>query len=234
MKYDAVIFDVSDTLIEYSPNYAQIYGDRLRGLGYQISDKKAKEISKEVNWAIGRQTHKEQCGSPSISEEELIKLLDETALLCITNNKDSIKSHMKTLNKVEIPKQEMKIITGVFDVLNILKCNYRLGIVSNHYTWLMEYLKESGLAAYFESIIISEVVGVAKPNIRIMQIILDELQLEANKCLYVGDQPLDVLCSKQIGMDCVWINPDNVNLPISIPFNEDYRIDELSELLNIL
>ncbi len=64
--------------------------------------------------------------------------------------------------------------------------------------------------------------------------ILDELHLKANKCLYVGDQPLDVLCSKQIGMDNVWINPDNIELPNSTPFNEDYRIRKLSDLLNIL
>jgi hypothetical protein len=33
LRYDAVLFDVSDTLIEYRPNYAQIYGDRLRRIG---------------------------------------------------------------------------------------------------------------------------------------------------------------------------------------------------------
>ncbi|MGF7142985.1 FMN phosphatase YigB (HAD superfamily) [Anaerotaenia torta] len=30
LKYKAIVFDVSDTLVEYSPNYAQIFGDRLR------------------------------------------------------------------------------------------------------------------------------------------------------------------------------------------------------------
>jgi HAD superfamily hydrolase (TIGR01549 family) len=141
---------------------------------------------------------------------------------------------MKELCKLTMPKQEMKVIPGVFDVLTILKRNYRLAIVSNHYSWLMDYLSKVGLTPYFESIVISDVVGVAKPNIRIMQILLDELSLEAKKCLYVGDQPLDVLCSKQIGMDCAWLSADEIRLPKSIPYKEDYRISKISDLLDIL
>jgi len=56
MKYESIIFDVSDTLVEYSPNYAQIYGARLRSLGFEVSEEKAKEVSKAVNLAIGEQT----------------------------------------------------------------------------------------------------------------------------------------------------------------------------------
>lgn len=45
--------------MEYSPNYAQIFGDRLRSLNFEVSEEKAKEISRAVNWAIGEQTQKE-------------------------------------------------------------------------------------------------------------------------------------------------------------------------------
>ena len=87
-----------------------------------------------------------------------------------------------------------------FSNISCAKNKYRLAIVSNHYSWLMDYLHKSGLSPHFVSIIISDIVGVAKPNIRIIQIVLEELNLKAESCLYVGDQPLDVLCSKQVGM----------------------------------
>lgn len=234
MKYEAIIFDVSDTLVEYTPNYAQIYGDRLRSLGFKVSKEKAKEISKAVNWAIGKQTQKEQNGAPHISKEAYKTLLDEVSLLCITNDDIYKEKHLLDLSKLPIPKQEMTVISGAIDVLNVLKNNYRLAIVSNHYTWLMDYLCKLGLSQYFESIIISDTVGVAKPNIRIMQIALGELNLKAESCLYVGDQPLDVLCSKQAGMDCAWIVTDQSELPKSIPYKEDYRLNNLSELLSLL
>lgn len=133
-----------------------------------------------------------------------------------------------------MPKQEMKVISDVFNVLDVIKSNYRLAIISNHYTWLMEYLNESNLSSYFESIIISENVGVSKPDIRIMHILLNELELEAKNCLYVGDQPMDVLCSKEIGMDCAWIADKEEILPEVVPYKEDYRISKLTDLLNIL
>jgi HAD superfamily hydrolase (TIGR01509 family) len=234
MKYEAIIFDVSDTLVEYSPNYAQIYGDKLRGSGFEVSEEKSKEISKAVNWAIGEQTRKEQCGEPHISEEAYKTLLNEAALLCIINENICREKYLIDLSKVPIPEQEMTIIPGAIDVLTILKNKYRLAIVSNHYSWLMDYLHKSGLSPYFESIIISDIVGVAKPNIRIMQIVLEELNLKSESCLYVGDQPLDVLCSKQVGMDCAWIVTDESELPKSILYKEDYRINKLSDLLSIL
>lgn len=234
MKYEAIIFDVSDTLIEYCPNYAQIYGDRLRGLGFEVTKEKAKEISKAVNWAIGEQTRKEQCGDPHLPQEKYKTLLDEAALNCVINKNTCTKKYLIDLDKIDIPVQKMMIIPGVIDTLNVLKNSYRLAIVSNHYTWLMDYLIKSGLAPYFESIVISDIVGVAKPNIRIMEIVLEELDLKAENCLYVGDHPFDVLCSKQAGMDCAWITSDESELPRSITYKEDYRIGKLPDLLSIL
>jgi HAD superfamily hydrolase (TIGR01549 family) len=234
MKYEAIIFDVSDTLVEYSPNYAQIYGDRLRGLGFEVSEEKAREVSRAVNWAIGEQNRKEQCGDPHISEETYQTLLDEAALKCVTNKNICCQKYLENLSMIDIPVQKMMIIPGVIDTLNVLKSRYRLAIVSNHYSWLMGYLLESGLAQYFESIIISDIVGVAKPNIRLMEIALEELELNAEACLYVGDQPFDVLCSKQAGMDCVWIVTDESELPSSIPYKEDYRVEKVSDLLSVL
>ena len=86
MKYQAIVFDVSDTLVEYSPNYAQIYGERLRYLGFEVSEEKAKEISKAVNRAIGEQNLRESHGEPHIQEEKLNELLDKAALACVIDD----------------------------------------------------------------------------------------------------------------------------------------------------
>lgn len=234
MKYKAVVFDVSDTLVEYTPNYAKIYGDRLRYLGFDISEEKAKEISKIINRTIGEQNLRERNGEPHLDEAELNELLDKAALLCVTDESNCSEQYLSRLSKLQLPKQEMKVISDVFNVLDLLKDKYRLAIVSNHYSWLMERLESLNLATYFEPIVISESVGVSKPDIRIMQILLNELELEAESCLYVGDQPMDVLCSKESGMDCAWIADKNDILPKTIPYKEDYRINRLSDLLQIL
>lgn len=234
LKYKAILFDVSDTLIEYRPNYAQIYGERLRGLGYEVCEQKAIEIARAVNYCIGEQNRKEEAGEPHITQTEWNMLLDRAALSCVSDNKSNLEDYLKVLENIPLPKQELLIISGVQKVLAVLQERYRLAIVSNHYAWLMDYLEQCGLSSYFETIIISEIVGVSKPNSRIMEIALERLGLNGEHCLYVGDQPNDVLCSKQSGLDCVWITPREIELPTSIPYQADYRITHIIELLNIL
>ncbi len=234
LRYDAILFDVSDTLIEYRPNYAQIYGERLRRIGYKISEEKTLEIARAVNYAIGEQALREEAGEPHILDTQLNILLDRAALSCITNSAGDIENNLMLLSRIPLPEQELLVMAGVIEVLTALQERYRLAIVSNHYGWLMDYLKQCGLSSLFKTIIISEMVGVSKPNVRIMEIALERLGLKAEHCLYVGDQPNDVLCSKQAGLDCVWIAPKDIELPASIPYQADYRITKITELLKIL
>ncbi len=234
MKYKAIIFDVSDTLVEYTPNWAKIFGDKIRSLGIDVTDEISWEISKAVYWATGEQTRREQNGAPKATEDELSGLLDEAALSCVQFPYEMKEAYLELMARTPMPKQKITVIEGVFDMLDSLLGKYRLAIVSNHYTWLVDYLKECNLYNYFESVIVSEVVGVEKPNVRIMELAMNELNLPPESCLYVGDHQLDVLCSKQAGMDCVWITHADTKLHESIPYTEDYRIENVTQLLDFL
>jgi HAD superfamily hydrolase (TIGR01549 family) len=192
------------------------------------------EINNAVYWANGEQIRREQNGAPRASEDDMNRLMDEAALSCIQYPSEMKDIYLHIMAEVPMPKQEMMVIQGVFDMLVILREKYRLAIVSNHYKWLIDYLKECKLYDYFESVIVSEIVGVEKPNVLIMKMVLNELDLSPEDCLYVGDHPLDVLCSKQAGMDCAWIARKEAKLHDSIPFKEDYRIDRVTKLLDVL
>lgn len=67
-----------------------------------------------------------------------------------------------------------------------------------------------------------------------MKIALRELGVRADASLYVGDHPLDVLCAKGAGMDCTWLFGDWDGLPDMIPYQADYRINQITELLRIV
>jgi putative hydrolase of the HAD superfamily len=234
MKYKAIIFDVSDTLIEYQPNYAKIYGDRIRSLGIDVTEEVAKEINKAINWAIGEQIVKENEGAPCATTEESALIKNRAALSCVhyPNYMESTYLHMMSL--MPKIKQEMRVIPGVFGTLEFLRGKYTLGIVSNHHAWLLDRLKELHLYAYFHSIIISEVVGIEKPDVRIMEIALKELSITPQSCLYVGDHPQDVLCSKKAGMDCAWIVGDWDKSNQIGTHIADYYINNVAELIDFL
>ena len=111
---------------------------------------------------------------------------------------------------------------------------FRLGIVSNHRAWLPEFLEEIGLAPFFETMVVSDIVGVEKPDTQIMEIALEKMNLNASSCLYIGDHPFDVLCAKNAGIDCAWLTEINSVLPESVPYKEDYKIQKLNELLKCI
>lgn len=232
MKYKAIIFDVSDTLVKYSPNYGQIYGNRLRRVGYEVPKEKELEISIAVNLAIGEEDRKKKNSPERNNKVNLEEVMDKAALSCVTSHFNH--SILEELSKIVIPNQKMEVISGVLKVLETLQIRYRLAIVSNHYSWLTEKLADLGLTDYFETIIISETVGVSKPDILIMQIAFQQLGLKAEDCLYVGDQPNDVLCAKSAGMECAWITSMNSSIPEYIPYKEDFRITAIEELLNFI
>ena len=232
MKYEAIIFDVGDTLLEHYPSQERIYADRLKYLGFDVCKELEAVISQAVSNAANEQIIKEQNGMLRMSDEDFKIMLDRAALNCVNLDKDEAE-YLKRLFNLPLPEQELRIIPGTIEVLkNLRETGFRLGIVSNHKAWLPDYLQEIGLAEFFETIVVSQIVGVEKPDIRIIQIALDKLSLNASMCLYVGDHPFDVLCAKSAGIDCAWLTaPDNI-LPDSVPYKADYRIEKLQDLLN--
>ena len=235
MHYKAIVFDVADTLIEFVPNWATIYAERVQRLGFRVNNELAQIMSQRVNQAICQQYMNEYNGMRKATKREKNEKKDVAALSCVVDNVEICVSLAQTLADIPLPPQQKRVKENVYDVLNTLKKRgYKLGIVSNFDCELYSYLFEVGLCQFFDSVIISEIVGVQKPDVHIMELALAELSVEPTNSVYVGDQPLDVLCAKRAGMDCIWLAPDNIIIPSSMNVHEDYRIHSIEQLLYIL
>jgi HAD superfamily hydrolase (TIGR01549 family) len=82
-----------------------------------------------------------------------------------------------------------------------------MGIISNYGTHLLDLLPKLGIFDYFEFIIVSAIVGVAKPHPRIFQIAIEEAGVPAHQLLYVGDNVGDdIEGANRVGIDAVLIN----------------------------
>lgn len=102
-----------------------------------------------------------------------------------------------------------QLAEGVIDCLEQLKSrNVRLGIVSNGSTQAQHAkIDHSGLAPYFDSIIVSETFGVKKPDPSIYLAIASELSSKPEQSWFIGDHPInDVWGSKQVGFSTGWIH----------------------------
>ena len=109
-----------------------------------------------------------------------------------------------------------------------------LGLVTNGSVRAqVQKLDILGLRAYFQTVVISEAVGVEKPDAAIFQHALDGLGLRADQVWFVGDHPEnDILGAWQVGLCTVWLRgshpwPDHHAVP-------HHQIDHLRELVPLL
>lgn len=93
------------------------------------------------------------------------------------------------------------------EMLNELKeRGYLLGIITNGRGQFQDRAIDGlGIRDYFDTILISEIEGVRKPQVEIFQRAIDRLGVSAINSVFVGDHPeADILGAKSAKMKTIW------------------------------
>lgn len=121
------------------------------------------------------------------------------------------------------------------ETIAYIRHKYKLGLITNGKT-AIQYGKVDrlGIRSEFDFILVSEEVGVKKPDNQIFEMAIGRLGLKAEECLYIGDHPRnDIQGASQAGMKTIWIQ---VNQPWieELTVKPAYTIKKLGELVEIL
>lgn len=127
------------------------------------------------------------------------------------------------------------LMADAVEVLSYLRDKYKLGMITNGRT-LIQYgkIERLGLRPYFDRIVVSEEAGVKKPDARIFEQAVQQLELAPECCIYVGDHPAnDIEGASRAGLKTIWMQ---VNQPWQshITATPKHAITQLKELLHIL
>ncbi len=116
--------------------------------------------------------------------------------------------------------------------LQYLRSKYVLHIISNGFKEATTLkVSNTNLVQYFENIIISELVGVNKPDSAIFQHALNLANAEKEYSLMIGDSlEADIRGALNFGMDDIYFNPAGVEKPDDVPL----QITHLKELTLLL
>ncbi|MCZ4224310.1 YjjG family noncanonical pyrimidine nucleotidase [Pedobacter rhodius] len=132
---------------------------------------------------------------------------------------------------VRISPTKTNLFEGAENVLSYLKEKYTLHIISNGFKeTTLTKMKLSGLNPYFDNVIISEDVGVNKPNPMIFKYALDKAKGLKEESIMIGDSlEADVYGALNFGMEAIFFNPMKKEKP------EDVKkeIIHLEELLTL-
>lgn len=126
-------------------------------------------------------------------------------------------------------------LDGAVSLLNTLKDKAKLGIITNGFTELQQVrIERTGLSNYFDLLVISEQVGIAKPHRDIFEHALSIMGSPAREeVLMVGDNPdTDILGGINAGLNTCWLNVDHKSAPDGIV--PQYQVASLVELENLL
>ena len=119
-------------------------------------------------------------------------------------------------------------------VLEALGGRCRLGLLTNGAPLIQRAkLAATGLADYFDSVIVSGEVGVGKPDAKVFELMLMSLGAEASKAIMIGNSlRSDVGGAKNAGIRSVWVNRTGERAADGT--GGDYEVANLSEVPEVL
>jgi len=115
-------------------------------------------------------------------------------------------------------------------VVKYMASKYPLTIISNGFKEVQYYkFEHSGLAKYFTHTLISEEVGINKPQPGIFEIALERNGVTAEEALMIGDSySSDIAGAKAAGIDQLWIHEGETEETAT------YIVPKITDILNIL
>ena len=218
MKLKAVLFDLDGTLIEFK--------FRVIELKKELFDK-----LNDNNVIIEKRFQKESI--QNICEEAQRIMKNNANKEC-----DRITSDMKEIiEKYEIEGLKQSAIKkDVFYVFNWLKKKkIKLALVTNNGRRSAEYaVNRFELIEYFDVIITRDEVNKWKPHPEPIQKAINQLKIESNEGIFIGDSKMDIQSSKSAGVKVASI-PTGIHSKQQLDEEDpDYLIYSLLEIITIV
>jgi putative hydrolase of the HAD superfamily len=131
---------------------------------------------------------------------------------------------------VRLTPTRTNLFEGSEKVLTYLQKKYTLHIISNGFKEsTLTKMDKSGLNPYFANVIISEDVGVNKPDKAIFEYALRLASAQKEESIMIGDSlEADIRGAQDYGMKAIYFNPMNKEKPEDVL----WQITRLEELLN--
>ena len=150
-----------------------------------------------------------------------------------------LKAIIFDLGNTLIQQDDGRAFPHAIEVLTQLKNQYKLAIISNVLPTttadvVHELLREAQLFDFFDVIVVSSEVEISKPNPRIFEIVLDELNVKPEEAVMIGNTiSTDIFGGNRVGMKTVLIQIGQ-EYQRSEWENPDHTIHDLKALLELI
>ncbi len=221
-----VFFDLDHTLWDFDKNSALTFQKLFKRHAIDVRLEFFLEVYRPINlnyWKLYREEKIKKDDLRFLRLDDTFKALNVSITEALINTlSDEYVYFLTTYNH---------LFDGTLEILEYLKPNYKLHIITNGFKEVQHgKLEKSGISHYFETVTNSEMVGVKKPNRKIFDHALSIAGADVNSSLMIGDNlEADILGAKNMGMDALCFNYHKEIIP-----KEIIAIDDLLELKQYL
>ncbi len=219
-----IFFDLDHTLWDFDKNSEMAFGMIFEKDFPEINIDDFIKVYAPINQAVWKLYQKDE-----ITSEEL-------RYLRLKQSFDALKIEISDIQIDEIANEYIMLLLennhlfdGTIEVLDYLKSNYSLHIITNGFAEVQDKkLSNSGIAKYFETITNSENAGAKKPNPIIYDYALEYANANKETSIMIGDCiDADVNGALDFGIDAIYFNCHKVEVNQNIK-----QINHLIELKN--
>jgi putative hydrolase of the HAD superfamily len=231
MKYSVIFLDLDDTLVDTVQNNKEalrdMYADRALG-NYYRSFEEFYRIFQEINTNLWRLYSLNKISKDLLKSERFMVTMKSVKNLTLQESKELNDDFLSRVNT------KKNVIPGSKSILGYLKPLYRLYILSNGFEEVQDKkLENAEIKPYFEKVILSDHIGINKPDPRLFEYALSEAGVKNDEAIMVGDNlNTDIMGAKNAGIAQIWFNPHC--RPDEEGVRPDYTIQSLDELREIL
>ncbi len=221
MKYEWILFDADETLFSFN-SYLGLKPLLSRyGVEFSEEDYAAFQAVNKPLWV--------EYQEKKINAKEL--QTRRFAHLSALTGQDPLVLNQELMAQMALVSTPLE---GVMDMLSALVGKVKMGIITNGFHALQQKrLENTKTTDFFEMVVVSEIVGAAKPAPEIFEYAFERIEdLNKRSVLMVGDTlTSDILGGNQVGIDTCWFNPQQQ--PNDTTIQPTYEIQHIRQLVEI-
>ncbi len=225
-KYKHVFFDLDRTLWDFDAAaevaFERIYEKyNLKSLGIP-SAHEFHEVYHPLNERLWELYREDKITKADLNRTRFLKPLEHYGIHDV-----ELADHLSE-DYVYWSPRIVRLVPGTMELLDYLKPKYHLHLITNGFQEVQHTkLSGSGLEPYFETLTVSEEVGVKKPNPEIFNYALRKAHATAEESIVIGDEmAVDIDGAKAAGIDQIFFNAKGEKV-------EGERTHEVKSLLEI-
>lgn len=227
MKYEVIIFDADETLFDFKKSEKEAFKNTIPEFNIEYDENYHLKIYQDINTTIWKEFEQGLITQRKLKVERFKRLADK--LKVSFDETLFAKSYMRHLSNGSF------LYDDSIELVESLSKDHKLSIITNGLTAVQENrIRKSIISHHFEDIVISEEISISKPNPKIFEHALNNINhTDKSKVLMVGDSlTSDIQGGINFGIDTCWYNPAKLTNNSGIkPTYEISNFDELKLLV---